>query len=271
MFSSAGQYFQLCKPRVVTLIVFTAVVGIILAAPGWPPLNAMLFGTIGIGLAASSAAAINHLLDQRIDAVMARTRNRPLPTGQLSTTQVLIFALTLALISMTVLVVWALQGGISPVTMSRIASTIGRADPSEHMRQYASYLPAVETINSRLDALSQQDDETTTGVSRLQIQLAGLRDSVDQRVDSLRETDDAAAKEIERTKYMVASGNAHFESQLNGLQKTIDDLRTTMDRNKEDIQLTVGRLRYDVETIQVEMEVQEQSALAREEAKATRP
>jgi protoheme IX farnesyltransferase len=106
MRSNASRYFELCKPRVVTLIVFTAIVGMILAAPGWPPLDAMLFGTIGIGLAASSAAAINHLLDQRIDAVMARTRNRPLPTGQLAVGQVLIFALVLGLISMTVLVAW---------------------------------------------------------------------------------------------------------------------------------------------------------------------
>ena len=106
MFSSAGQYYELCKPRVVILIVFTAVVGMILAVPGWPPLSALVFGTIGIGLAASSAAAINHLLDQRIDAVMARTRNRPLPSGQLAAKQVLIFALALGLISMIVLTAW---------------------------------------------------------------------------------------------------------------------------------------------------------------------
>ena len=85
---------------------FTAVVGMILAVPGWPPVNALIFGTIGIGLAASSAAAINHLLDQRIDAVMARTRNRPLPSGQLGAKQVLVFALVLGLISMTVLIAW---------------------------------------------------------------------------------------------------------------------------------------------------------------------
>lgn len=88
------------------LIVFTAVVGMVLSVPGWPPVSALIFGTIGIGLAASSAAAINHLLDQRIDAVMARTRNRPLPSGQLKTEQVLTFALVLCAISMTVLLVW---------------------------------------------------------------------------------------------------------------------------------------------------------------------
>ncbi|MBT8049539.1 MAG: protoheme IX farnesyltransferase [Xanthomonadales bacterium] len=106
MFSSAARYYELCKPRVVMLIVFTAIVGMVLAVPVWPPAGALIFGTIGIGLAASSAAAINHLLDQRIDAVMARTRDRPLPSGQLNVAQVLTFSLILGVISMTVLVVW---------------------------------------------------------------------------------------------------------------------------------------------------------------------
>ena len=106
MASRAGKYFELCKPKVVYLIVFTAVVGMFLAVPGWPPLNALIVGTLGIGLAASSAAAINHLLDQRIDALMARTRDRPLPSGQLGIKQVLSFALILCILSMTMLVVW---------------------------------------------------------------------------------------------------------------------------------------------------------------------
>jgi protoheme IX farnesyltransferase len=106
MSSLAHRYLELCKPKVVYLIVFTAVVGMFLAVPGWPPLNALIAGTLGIGLAASSAAAINHLLDQRIDAVMARTRNRPLPSGQLGVNQVLLFAFILALLSMALLVIW---------------------------------------------------------------------------------------------------------------------------------------------------------------------
>jgi protoheme IX farnesyltransferase len=106
MASRAGKYYELCKPRVVYLIVFTAVVGMFLAVPDWPPLNALIAGTLGIGLAASSAAAINHLLDQRIDAVMARTRDRPLPTGQLEVKQVLSFALILCVLSMAILVLW---------------------------------------------------------------------------------------------------------------------------------------------------------------------
>ena len=100
------QYLLLCKPRVVVLIVFTAIVGMFLAVPGWPPLVASLAGTLGIGLAASSAAAINHLLDARIDAKMKRTRNRPLATGQLTWGKVLVFALSLGLLAMAILVVW---------------------------------------------------------------------------------------------------------------------------------------------------------------------
>jgi len=100
------QYLELCKPRVVFLIVFTAVVGMFLAIPGWPPFVALLAGTLGIGLAASSAAAINHLLDHRIDAKMARTKRRPLASGQLTERNVLIFALSLGLLAMMVLVLW---------------------------------------------------------------------------------------------------------------------------------------------------------------------
>jgi protoheme IX farnesyltransferase len=106
MSTLAGRYLELCKPKVVALIVFTAIVGMFLAVPGWPPLQATLAGTVGIALAAASAAAINHLLDQRIDAVMARTRGRPLPSGHLQVSQVLTFAFILGVVSMATLVIW---------------------------------------------------------------------------------------------------------------------------------------------------------------------
>jgi protoheme IX farnesyltransferase len=99
-------YFELCKPRVVALIVFTAIVGMLLSVPGLPPLDKTLLGTLGIGLAAASAAAINHFIDQKADAEMARTRNRPLPQGALGSQQVILFAGILGGIAMTVLVVW---------------------------------------------------------------------------------------------------------------------------------------------------------------------
>ena len=101
-----GQYWQLTKPRVVALIVFTAIIGMFMAVPGLPPWRALVFGNLGIWLAASSAAAINHLLDQRIDALMARTSHRPLPTGSLTSRQVLAFAIVLGVASMAVLLIF---------------------------------------------------------------------------------------------------------------------------------------------------------------------
>ena len=101
-----GHYWQLTKPRVVALIVFTAVIGMFLAVPGIPPWRALVFGSLGIWLAAASAAAINHLLDQRIDAMMTRTSHRPLPTGSLGSTQVLLFAIVLGALSMLLLLVF---------------------------------------------------------------------------------------------------------------------------------------------------------------------
>jgi len=96
-------YLELTKPKVVTLIVFTAIVGTLLASPGMPPLHALLWGNLGIALASASAAAINHVLDRRIDAQMARTRSRPLPTGAMTEGQALLFAGALGLASMTIL------------------------------------------------------------------------------------------------------------------------------------------------------------------------
>jgi protoheme IX farnesyltransferase len=86
------QFLQLCKLRVVSLIVFTAVIGMFLAVPGWPPLVPLLAATAGIALVAGAAAAFNCLVEQKIDAVMARTRARPLPRGEVNSTQTLIFS-----------------------------------------------------------------------------------------------------------------------------------------------------------------------------------
>jgi protoheme IX farnesyltransferase len=96
-------YLALTKPRVVALIVFTAIVGTLLSTPGLPPLHPLFWGNLGIALAAACAATINHVLDRRIDAQMSRTRGRPLPTGSLSERQALTFAAALGFVSMTVL------------------------------------------------------------------------------------------------------------------------------------------------------------------------
>ena len=116
-------YYELTKPRVVMLIVFTAVVGMFLAVPGWPGAAAMLFGTIGIGMAASAAAVFNHVLDARIDIHMLRTRGRPLPEGRVSESNALAFASAICVLSMIVL--WFL---VNPLTaILTFASLIGYA------------------------------------------------------------------------------------------------------------------------------------------------
>lgn len=96
-------YLELTKPKVSLLIVFTAVVGMVLASPGWVPLQTLIFGSLGIALASGSAAAFNHILDQRIDGQMKRTRRRPLPTGHLQERQAITFAVLLGAVSMAVL------------------------------------------------------------------------------------------------------------------------------------------------------------------------
>jgi heme o synthase len=90
--SRLSQFLQLTKPRVISLIVFTAVIGMFLSTPGMVPMEALLFGTIGIALVAGSAAAVNCLVEQKIDAKMARTRARPLPMGSITTQETLLFA-----------------------------------------------------------------------------------------------------------------------------------------------------------------------------------
>jgi heme o synthase len=116
-------YWALTKPRVVALIVFTAFVGMFLAVPGLPPLRESVFGFIGIWLAAASAAAINHLIDQRIDRLMVRTAHRPLATGALKPAQVLAFAVFLGALSMAMLI-----SMVNPMTAAlTFASLIGYA------------------------------------------------------------------------------------------------------------------------------------------------
>jgi protoheme IX farnesyltransferase len=116
-------YWALTKPRVVALIAFTALVGMFLAVPGLPPPRQTIAGLLGIWLAAASAAAVNHLIDQRIDRVMARTAHRPLATGALKPAQVLAFAVLLGAASMTILIAL-----VNPLTAAlTFASLIGYA------------------------------------------------------------------------------------------------------------------------------------------------
>ncbi|NCF13708.1 MAG: protoheme IX farnesyltransferase [Gammaproteobacteria bacterium] len=116
-------YYELTKPRVVMLIVFTAIVGMFVSVPGWPGAMPLIFGTLGIGLASSSAAVYNHVLDARIDIQMMRTRGRPLPQGKLTERSAITFATVLCIISM--LILWFL---VNPLTaILTFCSLIGYA------------------------------------------------------------------------------------------------------------------------------------------------
>jgi protoheme IX farnesyltransferase len=116
-------YYELTKPRVVMLIVFTAVVGMFLAVPGWPGTMPVVFGTLGIAMASSAAAVFNHVLDHRTDILMMRTRGRPLPQGKLTERSALIFASSLCVVSMIIL--WFL---VNPLTATlTFVSLIGYA------------------------------------------------------------------------------------------------------------------------------------------------
>ncbi len=106
------QFLSLTKPRVVSLIVFCAVIGMYLAAPGWVPPKLLLAATLGIWLVAGAAAAVNCLVEQKIDAVMTRTRARPLPRGELTSLQTLAFAGALGGAGL-----WVLYNLVNPLTM----------------------------------------------------------------------------------------------------------------------------------------------------------
>jgi heme o synthase len=116
-------FVELTKPKVSLLIVFTAIVGMVLASPGMVPLPALLFGTLGIAMASGSAATLNHILDRRIDKQMARTRRRPLATGRLRASQALVFAGVLCVGSMMVL--WLSAGSLC--ALLTFGSVIGYA------------------------------------------------------------------------------------------------------------------------------------------------
>jgi protoheme IX farnesyltransferase len=106
------QFLALTKPRVVSLIVFCAVIGMFLAVPGLPPADRVFFATLGIALVAGAAAAINCLVEQKIDAKMLRTSWRPLPAGELTPQATLVFALVVGGIGL-----WVLHRFVNPLTM----------------------------------------------------------------------------------------------------------------------------------------------------------
>ena len=99
-------YLELTKPRVVALMIVTALIGMCMAVPGWVPWQPLVLGNLGIALCAGAAAAINHIVDERIDQQMARTQSRPIATGRITQRDAILFATALALLGVWVLVVW---------------------------------------------------------------------------------------------------------------------------------------------------------------------
>ncbi|RUQ84993.1 heme o synthase [Legionella septentrionalis] len=104
--STWRDYLELCKPRVVALMLLTVVVGMYLATPGWVPVATLISALLGIGLCAGSAAAINHLVDKRIDAMMARTKKRPIAHGRISVKEAFLFACVLGVGGLVILILF---------------------------------------------------------------------------------------------------------------------------------------------------------------------
>lgn len=104
-----ADYLELCKPKVVLLMLLTALVGMFLATPGWVGFNPLFFGTLGIALSAGSAATINHLVDRHIDALMARTKKRPIAQGKISPKEGMLFAIFIGVIGLLVLAIFVNQ------------------------------------------------------------------------------------------------------------------------------------------------------------------
>ena len=104
--ASWRDYYEMCKPRVVMLMILTSLVGMLLAAPGMVPLDILILGNLGIALVAGSGAVVNHLIDRKIDVVMKRTHNRPIPQGRVDPLQAGIFAAVIGLAGMAIMMIW---------------------------------------------------------------------------------------------------------------------------------------------------------------------
>ncbi len=116
-------FFEMCKPRVVMLMILTSLVGMFLAVPGMVPLNILILGNLGIALVAASGAVVNHLIDRKIDILMKRTHNRPLPQGRVDAKQTIVFAIAIGVTGMAILLFW-----VSPLcAWLTLASFVGYA------------------------------------------------------------------------------------------------------------------------------------------------
>ncbi len=121
--ASWRDYYEMCKPRVVMLMILTSVVGMLLAVPGMVPLDVLILGNLGIALVAGSGAAVNHLIDRKVDSLMKRTHNRPLPQGRVEPLHATLFATVIGVIGMVILLF-----GVNPLcAWLTLASFVGYA------------------------------------------------------------------------------------------------------------------------------------------------
>jgi protoheme IX farnesyltransferase len=104
--ASWRDFYEMCKPRVVMLMILTSLVGMFLAVPGMVPLDVLLLGNLGIALVAASGAVVNHLIDRKIDIIMKRTHNRPVAQGRVEPLQAGIFAIVIGVAGMAILLLW---------------------------------------------------------------------------------------------------------------------------------------------------------------------
>ncbi|HEA51176.1 heme o synthase [Marinobacter antarcticus] len=117
-------YLELTKPRVVALMILTSVIGMLLATSGLPGLSVLIWGNLGIALLAGAAAVVNHVVDQKIDTVMARTRKRPVATGKISSIEAILFAALLATVGMVVLI-WQVNHLTAWLTLASLVGYAG--------------------------------------------------------------------------------------------------------------------------------------------------
>jgi len=121
--ASWRDFYEMCKPRVVMLMILTSLVGMFLAVPGMVPIDILILGNLGIALVAASGAVVNHLIDRKIDIMMKRTHNRPLPQGRVDARQTIVFAIALGVTGMGILLYW-----VNPISAwLTLASFVGYA------------------------------------------------------------------------------------------------------------------------------------------------
>lgn len=117
-------YLELTKPKVVALMILTSVIGMLLATSGLPSLGVLIWGNMGIAFLAGAAAVVNHVVDQKIDTVMARTRKRPVATGKVSPLEAITFAILLASVGMVVLM-WQVNHLTAWLTLASLVGYAG--------------------------------------------------------------------------------------------------------------------------------------------------